>query len=207
MFNGTKLLIAAHYTHLLRHIEFIRPITYSRCLLNDRQVQVTQSFSSKTIKNDTRQNHQKLKSLKLSSSNSEEFDLDAFLDKRENRTRSNDQSSKLERLFQLNKSGFHQPTNDRNNSQPEIKRNLYEPSESAINRSHEQIDEFRRTHNVKTSPDAPAPIFSLDELHNLPPNLIEELHRNNIRECTPIQAEGIPIALSGINLIGQAQTG
>lgn len=201
----TKLLTTVQYSNSLRRLEFLRKITCSRCLLAEQNVHWKPSFSFETTEKDTRH---KQRNVDLSSGEtSDQFDLDAFLRERESRTISKGQTSRLDGLFQLPKNSVHQQNNNESSVQPDIRRNLYEPTESTLNRPQESIDEFRRTHNIKTSSDAPAPIFTLDELQSLPRRLIDEFHRNNIRRCTPIQAQGIPIALSGNNLIGMAQTG
>ena len=37
--------------------------------------------------------------------------------------------------------------------------------------------------------------------------VMNQIHRNNWSAPTPIQAQGWPIALSGLNMVGIAQTG
>lgn len=89
----------------------------------------------------------------------------------------------------------------------EIKKDFYQPSELTKNRSDEEVREFRRKHDISVPGDAPKPIFTFDELENLPPKLATEITKQNFIECTPIQAQGMPIALSGKNMVGIAQTG
>lgn len=89
----------------------------------------------------------------------------------------------------------------------EIKKDFYQPSELTKNRSDKEIMEFRQKHEISVPGDAPKPIFTFDELENLPPKLAMEIKKQNFVECTPIQAQGMPIALSGKNMVGIAQTG
>src|SRR5690606_5427830 len=42
---------------------------------------------------------------------------------------------------------------------------------------------------------------------NLPDNLMQSLNRMNFTTPTPIQAQTIPLALSGLDILGSAQTG
>lgn len=88
-----------------------------------------------------------------------------------------------------------------------IKKDFYQPSEVTKNRSDKDVLEYRRKHEIAVPNDAPKPIFTFNELENLPPKLGEEIKKQNFVECTPIQAQGMPIALSGKNMVGIAQTG
>lgn len=88
-----------------------------------------------------------------------------------------------------------------------IKKDFYQPNEITKNRSDKEVSEFRRKHEISVPGDAPKPIITFDELENLPPKLAMEIKKQNFIECTPIQAQGMPIALSGKNMVGIAQTG
>lgn len=89
----------------------------------------------------------------------------------------------------------------------EIKKDFYQPSETTKNRSDQEVAEFRRKHEIIVPNDAPKPIFTFNELENLPTNLGMEIEKQNFIECTPIQAQGMPVVLSGKNMVGIAQTG
>lgn len=133
-------------------------------------------------------------------------DLDAILEQLENRRRPATKGARLDGLFQASeRSGSLQQPQE--HELPQIRHNYYAPSDITANRSVDEVNDFRRKHQIRTSADAPAPIFTLDELANMPAKLIEGLRAGNIEECTPIQAQGIPIALSGRNVIGMAETG
>ncbi|XP_055303598.1 uncharacterized protein LOC129569117 [Sitodiplosis mosellana] len=89
----------------------------------------------------------------------------------------------------------------------ELKKDFYQPSEATKNRTDAEIEEFRAKHDIFIPRDAPKPIFTFNELQNLPPNVAKEIQKQNFDECTAIQAQGMPIALSGNNMVGIAQTG
>lgn len=89
----------------------------------------------------------------------------------------------------------------------EIKKDFYQPSEITKNRTEAEIAAFRTKNEITVPEDAPKPIFTFNELEHLPPNLAKEIHSREFVECTSIQAQGMPIALSGRNLVGIAQTG
>lgn len=89
----------------------------------------------------------------------------------------------------------------------ELRKDFYQPSEITENRTEEEIEEYRRKHEISVPRDAPKPILTFNELKNLPQNVAMVLKGHNFEECTPIQAQGMPIALSGKNMVGIAQTG
>lgn len=88
-----------------------------------------------------------------------------------------------------------------------IERNFYRPSEITNNRSADAIRDFQAEHNIKVKGSAPKPILTFAEVENLPGAVKDVIKKKNFIECTPIQAQGIPTALSGMNMVGIAQTG
>ncbi|XP_031625965.1 DEAD-box ATP-dependent RNA helicase 20-like [Contarinia nasturtii] len=88
-----------------------------------------------------------------------------------------------------------------------LEKNFYQQSEITANRTEAEINAFREKHEISVPRDVPKPIFTFKELQNLPPALAREIQRENFEDCTPIQAQGMPIALSGQNMVGIAQTG
>lgn len=100
-----------------------------------------------------------------------------------------------------------QPINFDADELGELKKDFYQPSEITKNRSDAEVEEFRKKHEISVPRDAPKPIFTFNELENLPPNVAKEIQKQNFIECTAIQAQGMPIALSGKNMVGIAQTG
>lgn len=89
----------------------------------------------------------------------------------------------------------------------EIQKNFYQPHEKTLNRSDEEIKKFYEQHEITVPLEAPKPILEFDELTNVPQSLLEVIKRNKFVQASPIQAQGWPIALSGKNMVGIAQTG
>lgn len=88
-----------------------------------------------------------------------------------------------------------------------IKKDFYEPTVSAVQRTQVEINEFRKTHQITVpNKSAPNPILSFDDIA-MPEYVQKELQKRNYTTPTPIQSQGWPIALSGHNMVGIAQTG
>lgn len=86
-----------------------------------------------------------------------------------------------------------------------IKKGFYKSSTITENRSVEDIHEFYLRTNISINSDGPKPIFKFNELNDLSEGIIAEIERKRFLQCTPIQSQGIPIALSGENLIAVSQ--
>jgi len=72
--------------------------------------------------------------------------------------------------------------------------------------SEDVVKAYMERHQINISdPSAPPPMFSFQE-GDLPEDILSKLSKD-FTEPTPIQAQGLPIALSGRNLVGIAQTG
>jgi len=68
------------------------------------------------------------------------------------------------------------------------------------------VQAYLQQHEITVSdPGAPPPVFSFEE-SELPPDILQKVS-NDFSDPTPIQAQGLPIALSGKNMVGVAQTG
>lgn len=89
----------------------------------------------------------------------------------------------------------------------EFKRDFYQPSEKTINRSSEEIAHYRKENNIIVPLKAPKPLLGFDELVGLPDDILGAIQKAKFQACTSIQAQGMPIALSGQNMVGIAQTG
>lgn len=89
---------------------------------------------------------------------------------------------------------------------PKINKNIYQPSVLTESRSNKQLDAYRLKHQITVPQSSPKPVFTFDEL-NLPKSLLEEIKQLNFADCTPIQAQGFPILLSGTNVAGSAVPG
>lgn len=88
-----------------------------------------------------------------------------------------------------------------------IQKNFYEPHEKTLNRSDEEIAKFHAEHEITVPLGTPKPILEFDELSNVPKTLLKAIEKNNFEKASPIQAQAWPIALSGKNMVGIAQTG
>lgn len=89
-----------------------------------------------------------------------------------------------------------------------ISKNFYQPTEVAGQRTAEEIAAFREQHRITLADPTktPNPIMSFDEI-KLPEYVAGELRKRNYETPTSIQSQGWPIALSGQNMVGIAQTG
>lgn len=88
----------------------------------------------------------------------------------------------------------------------DFKKNFYQPHETTINRPAEEIEQFRNEHSITVPKHAPNPILTFEELQ-INDKTMQQIKRQNFSNVTPIQAQGWPIALSGKNMVGVAQTG
>ncbi|KAG4071983.1 hypothetical protein HA402_016223 [Bradysia odoriphaga] len=85
-----------------------------------------------------------------------------------------------------------------------FEKNFYKPLD--IIHPKEDIDNFIRKHKITINGPAPAPILSFDEVC-FPDYIQNKLTGKDFTTPTPIQSQCWPIALSGQNLVGVAQTG
>merc|ERR1712179_640544 len=70
-----------------------------------------------------------------------------------------------------------------------------------------EVEAYRAAKEITTrGRNIPHPIVSFNEA-NFPDYVTDEIRRQGFKEPTPIQAQGWPIALSGHNMVGIAQTG
>ena len=73
-------------------------------------------------------------------------------------------------------------------------------------RSVEEVKEYRDKHQMVVTEGVTNPILTFDEVSY--PNAIKQvIRKNGFTAPTPVQAQGWPIALSGQDMIGIAQTG
>ncbi|XP_003744155.1 ATP-dependent RNA helicase p62 [Galendromus occidentalis] len=88
----------------------------------------------------------------------------------------------------------------------EVVKDVYEESETTASRSADEIEDFRKKHNVTIKGDAPNPVLTMDEI-KLPEKMSKLFAGRGLRTPTPIQSLCWPLALKGKDLIGVAQTG
>ncbi|CAH8606905.1 unnamed protein product [Dicrocoelium dendriticum] len=90
---------------------------------------------------------------------------------------------------------------------PKFEKCFYIEHPMSAARSEAEINAFRMEHKMSISgSNIPRPVFSFAEL-NLPDQIIRVVARNGWLNPTPIQAQGLPMGLSGRDVVGIAQTG
>ncbi|XP_059178455.1 uncharacterized protein LOC131957724 isoform X2 [Physella acuta] len=90
---------------------------------------------------------------------------------------------------------------------PKFEKNFYKEHVSVTNRSPLEIQQFHREKQITIAgKDVPNPIFTFEE-GNFPDYVMNQIRRNSWQAPTSIQSQAWPIALSGRNLVGIAQTG
>ncbi|KAF6260713.1 P-loop containing nucleoside triphosphate hydrolase protein [Scenedesmus sp. NREL 46B-D3] len=94
---------------------------------------------------------------------------------------------------------------------PEAVLGKWQPSERVQKLDEEQIADIRQRLNVDVEvpegqPPAAAPIESFIDM-NLHENIISDIKQHKYETPTPIQAQGVPVALSGRDILGCAETG
>lgn len=88
-----------------------------------------------------------------------------------------------------------------------IVKDVYKPSDTTQNRNAHEVDAFHSKMQIKIDASAPKPILGFNELNGLTEPLRWRLENANFVACTPIQAQGIPIALTGVNMLAISQSG
>ncbi|GAB0090145.1 RNA helicase [Sergentomyia squamirostris] len=97
------------------------------------------------------------------------------------------------------------PTWDMASLRP-FKRDFYQPHPITVKRSPVEVERYRDEHQISLMGPAPNPIQSFGEVV-FPDYVMNGIRRQGYETPTPIQAQGWPIALSGSNMVGIAQTG
>jgi len=88
-----------------------------------------------------------------------------------------------------------------------FEKNFYKEHPTVTNRSPMEIQQFHNDKQITIDGvDVPNPIFTFDE-GNFPDYVMNQIRRNAWQAPTSIQSQAWPIALSGRNLVGIAQTG
>ncbi|XP_028172660.1 ATP-dependent RNA helicase DDX42 [Ostrinia furnacalis] len=88
-----------------------------------------------------------------------------------------------------------------------FEKNFYTPHEDIEKLTPEQVEELKKNLGVKiTGPDPPKPVSSFAHL-GFDEQLMKAIRKSEYTSPTPIQAAGVPAALSGRDLIGIARTG
>ncbi|CAH2244580.1 jg11695 [Pararge aegeria aegeria] len=88
-----------------------------------------------------------------------------------------------------------------------FEKNFYTPHEDIESLDQQQVEELKKNLGVKISgPDPPRPVSSFAHL-GFDEQLMKSIRRSEYTQPTPVQAAGVPAALSGRDLIGIARTG
>lgn len=88
-----------------------------------------------------------------------------------------------------------------------FEKNFYVPHANAVSRTEEEIDDFRKKLEITVmGSSVPQPTQALEE-SNFPESVMIEMQKQGFTTPTSIQAQGWPIALSGRDMVGIAQTG
>lgn len=88
-----------------------------------------------------------------------------------------------------------------------FEKNFYIVHEEIANLDKQQVEDLRRTLGIKvTGPAPPNPVTSFGHF-GFDESLIKAIRKHEYTQPTPIQAQAIPGALSGRDLIGIAKTG
>uniref|UniRef100_U5EQL7 RNA helicase n=1 Tax=Corethrella appendiculata TaxID=1370023 RepID=U5EQL7_9DIPT len=87
-----------------------------------------------------------------------------------------------------------------------FKKDFYTESKIVRRRPQKEVDRFLGSHDITIIGDCPKPIQAFDEAE-IPDYVMNEIEKQGFEKPTPIQAQGWPIALSGLNMVGVAKTG
>ncbi|XP_037925929.1 ATP-dependent RNA helicase p62-like isoform X2 [Hermetia illucens] len=87
-----------------------------------------------------------------------------------------------------------------------FKKDFYKQHPTVKNRSPYDVEKYREENEITVRGPAPNPIQQFDEAY-FPDYCMNEIRRQRYENPTPIQAQGWPIAMSGLNMVGIAKTG
>ncbi|XP_035902026.1 ATP-dependent RNA helicase dbp2 isoform X1 [Anopheles stephensi] len=87
-----------------------------------------------------------------------------------------------------------------------FKKDFYREHSVVRNRSQKDVDRFLAKHDITLIGQCPKPITEFNEI-DIPDYVMREIEKQGYKSPTPIQAQGWPIALSGLNMVGVAKTG
>lgn len=90
---------------------------------------------------------------------------------------------------------------------PKFEKDFYKEHPTVAERSPAEVDKFRREHAMAvTGRDVPKPVETFDEA-GFPRYVIDEVKAQGFPAPTAIQSQGWPMALSGRDVVGIAETG
>ncbi|RYP08254.1 hypothetical protein DL764_001988 [Monosporascus ibericus] len=92
-------------------------------------------------------------------------------------------------------------------SMPKFEKSFYKEDEAVARRSQTEVDRFRRDHQITVAGrDVPKPVETFDEA-GFPRYVMDEVKAQGFPAPTAIQSQGWPMALSGRDVVGIAETG
>uniref|UniRef100_A0A7M4DYQ6 RNA helicase n=1 Tax=Crocodylus porosus TaxID=8502 RepID=A0A7M4DYQ6_CROPO len=90
---------------------------------------------------------------------------------------------------------------------PKFEKNFYQEHPDVVRRTAQEVEQYRASKEITVKGHTcPKPLINFYEA-NFPANVMEVIQRQNFTEPTAIQAQGWPVALSGLDMVGVAQTG
>ncbi|GAO17524.1 hypothetical protein UVI_02002930 [Ustilaginoidea virens] len=90
---------------------------------------------------------------------------------------------------------------------PKFEKSFYKESPDVTNRSSAEVDAFRRKHQMTIAgTNVPKPVETFDEA-GFPRYVMDEVKAQGFPAPTAIQSQGWPMALSGRDVVGIAETG
>ena len=93
------------------------------------------------------------------------------------------------------------------NSLPKFEKSFYKEDPSVASRSQSDVEAFRRQHLITvTGKNVPKPVETFDEA-GFPGYVMNEVKAQGFAKPTAIQSQGWPMALSGRDVVGIAETG
>ncbi|KAI5864591.1 Phosphomethylpyrimidine kinase-domain-containing protein [Durotheca rogersii] len=102
--------------------------------------------------------------------------------------------------------GLHKQTWDMN-TLPKFEKSFYKEDEAVARRPAAEVERFRRDHQITISGhDVPKPVETFDEA-GFPRYVMDEVKAQGFPAPTAIQSQGWPMALSGRDVVGIAETG
>jgi len=101
--------------------------------------------------------------------------------------------------------GLKKPTWDFESLSPFAK-DFYNPHPNVVNRPFHEVQNFLASKEITIKGRAPKPIQFFEEA-NFPEYVLAEVRKQGFDFPTAIQAQGWPIAMSGLNMVGIAKTG
>ncbi|KAK9790370.1 putative ATP-dependent RNA helicase DBP2 [Seiridium cardinale] len=90
---------------------------------------------------------------------------------------------------------------------PKFEKSFYKEDDAVAQRSPQEVDRFRRDHKMTVhGSDVPKPVETFDEA-GFPRYVMDEVKAQGFPAPTAIQSQGWPMALSGRDVVGIAETG